>query len=239
MITDWQRIGHRGAPRVFPANTLRSFQQAADWGCTMVECDVRQAADGALVLAHDPDVTDVQGARYEIAAHPSADLRALDLGAGEGVPTLGDLVEWARDRCAVMADMKCAGGDVEAKVVAALSALPPEAKIVPGAGEESRRRFRALDPGLPLSLTLSLAERALVESADFPAWLARLDTEAVTWQYPLLNAERVAALHEYGLRVYAWTVDDLTDMRRLLADGVDGLISNRSDLFSHLTPDAV
>jgi glycerophosphoryl diester phosphodiesterase len=129
-----------------------------------------------------------------------------------------------------MADMKCGGGDVEAEVVEILAALPPEAKIVPGAGEESRRRFRALDPDLPLSLSLGSDARPRLDGAGFERLLATLDTEAVTWEHPLLSAERIRALHARGVRVYAWTVDDLAAMRRLLEDGVDGIISNRADL---------
>ena len=64
--------------------------------------------------------------------------------------------------------------------------------------------------------------------------LPTIDTQAVTWEHPLLDAHRIAALHQRGLRVYAWTVDDLPTMRRLLDDGVDGLISNRPDLLATL-----
>jgi glycerophosphoryl diester phosphodiesterase len=233
-MNEWIRIGHRGAPREFPANTLRSFQRAAERGCAMVECDIRQAADGVLVLAHDPQATDTAGRTFLITETDSPTLHSLDLGAGEGVPTLAELVAWARGRCAIMADMKCEGGDVEARVVEGLSPLPPEAKVVPGAGEASRRRFRALDPTLPLSLTLNRLADLPEEIAEFEAFVARLDTDAVTWEHPLLNAARIAVLHARGLRIYAWTVDDLPTMRRLLADGVDGLISNRADLLQTL-----
>ncbi len=228
------KVGHRGAPREFPANTLRSFRRALELGCTMVECDVRQAADGILVLAHDAHVTDTRGRRYEISRHPGAELRALDRGAGEGVPALAELAGWARGRCAVMADMKCEGGGVEAKVVEALAALPPEAKIVPGAGDESRGRFRALDPDLPLSLSLGNGARSRLDGSGFERFLAVLDTKAVTWEHPLLTGERIGALHARGVRVFAWTVDDLSTMRRLVQDGADGIISNRADLLQTL-----
>ncbi|HZO89709.1 MAG TPA: glycerophosphodiester phosphodiesterase [Chthonomonadaceae bacterium] len=234
MPENWEKIGHRGAPRAFPGNTIRSFQRAVELGCTMVECDVRRAADGVLVLAHDPDVSDRQGRRYRIAERSSADLRALDLGAGEGVPTLAELVAWAQGRCAVMADMKCEGDEVEAKVVQALTLLPYQAKIVAGAGEASRRRFRDLDPALPLSLSLGAADHYLLDDAEFARLLLTLDTEAVTWIYPMLTASRIAILHTRGLRVYAWTVDDLPTMRHLLDMDVDGIISNRADLLQLL-----
>src|SRR5689334_21128799 len=112
----WENVWHRRALREFPANTRRSFQRVVERGCLMVQCDIRQAADGVLVLAHDPAVTDRQGQRYEIVSETSDALARLDLGAGEGVPTLAELVEWAQGRCGVMADMKCEGSGVEERV---------------------------------------------------------------------------------------------------------------------------
>ena len=229
----WERIGHRGAPREFPGNTLRGFARAASLGCTMVECDARQAADGVIVLAHDAHVTDTTGATYAIAETTSATLRGLDLGAGEGVPTLAELANWAKGRCAVMADMKWAGNGVEEGVVAALHVLHGGAKVVAGAGPASRARFRALDPTLPLSLTLS-DRIALAEGDALDTLLADLDTEAVTWHHALVTKERVAMLHQRDKKVYVWTVDDLPTMRRVLDCGADGLISNRPDLLQTL-----
>jgi glycerophosphoryl diester phosphodiesterase len=228
-----QRVGHRGAPWEFPANTMRSFARAAELGCEMVECDVRRSADAVLVLAHDDAATDVTGTRYEVAEHEAASLWALDLGAGEGVPMLAELVAWARSAgVAVMADMKVEGDGVEAAVAEALAPLPVETKIVPGAGEASRRWFREADPTLPLSLSLDREAEPWLRAGGFERFLAEPDTEAVTWEHPLLTAERIRVLKARGLRVYAWTIDAPAVMSRLRDDGVDGIISNRPDLLT-------
>ena len=228
IIQPWHRVGHRGAPREFPANTMRSFKRAFELGCTMVECDIRISADGALVLAHDAEVTDTSGKVWHIPESRSHDLARLDLGAGEGVPTLEQLVEWCDDSgCAIMADMKCGGGDTELRVAAALAPLPPGLKVVPGANFESRQRFRAADPDLPLSLSLDAGEGDKLKlSFSNASLLDAIDTEAVTWQHPLLNFPIVDALKARGLAVFAWTVDDMEVAKRLLAFGVDGIISN-------------
>jgi glycerophosphoryl diester phosphodiesterase len=213
---------------------MRGFARAVALGCDMVECDVRHAADGVLVLAHDPQVFDAAGRPFVIAEQPSDALAALDLGAGDGVPTLAQLVAWAAGRCAVMADMKCEGDGVEEAVVAALRPLAREAKIVPGAGEASRRRFRALDPELPLSLSIGGRLAAEMPDHAFDRRLETADTEAVTWEHPLLTEARIAALHSHGFRVFAWTVDDSELMRRLASWGVDGIISNRPDMLDEV-----
>lgn len=211
---------------------MKSFQAAVRLGCQMVECDVRLSADGVLVLSHDPAVTDRSGARHIVAERTAAELAALDLGADQGAPTLAELVAWAAGRCAVMADMKIEGGEVEAKVAEALRALPARHKLVPGAGKASRHRLRAADPELPLSL--SLDEEGMEALGGFEAVLAGLDTGAVTWRWPVITAERVQALHDRGVRVFAWTVDDSETMRRMASIGADGIISNRADLLGSL-----
>ena len=198
----------------------------------MVECDIRRASCGTLVLAHDPIAIDVNGRTYSIAGNDAATLGALDLGASEGVPNLLGLVQWAESRCAIMADMKCEGDGVEGAVVEALRPLVRSAKLVPGAGEASRRRFRELDPDLPLSLSIDGLTADAMSDIEFLSHIRTAGTEAVTWQYPLLTRERIAALHEYGFTVFAWTVDDLEIMRRLADDEVDGIVSNRPDLLA-------
>ncbi len=230
----WHRVGHRGAPSSYPANTLKSFAQAIEMGCTMVECDIRQSLDGVLVLAHDESVKDTQGQEYVLAEWTAERLHALDLGAGQGVPTLEELVHLVQGRCALMADMKCEGGGVEEKVIEKLAPLTVEAKLVPGAGVESRKRFQAIDPTLPLSLSLNLLEGKQLEQEDWLEWVVSLKVQAVTWQYPLLTSKRVQGLQDRGLKVFAWTVDDYEVMRQMRVLGVDGIISNRTEWLCEL-----
>ena len=225
------KIGHRGAPQEFPANTMKSFQRAIELGCDMVECDIRISCDGILVLAHDEVVKDVAGNILEITASPFNALSCLDLGAGEGVPALQELVDWAVNRCSVMADMKCEGGGLERKVVEALSKLPSSQKIVPGAEKRSRDVFRKYDPDIPLSLSLNSFD---MDEAEFNVILDNLDTKAVTWHHSLLTELRVKELRLRNIKVYAWTVDDISVMIQLQQFGVDGIISNRPELFGRL-----
>ena len=225
------KIGHRGAPLKFPANTMKSFQRAIELGCDMVECDIRVSSDGVLVLSHDEVVKDVAGNIFEITTSPFNALSRLDLGAGEGVPTLQELVDWAVHRCSVMADMKCDSGGVERKVVEALSKLPSSQKIVPGAEKTSRDVFRKHEPTLPLSFSLNFVD---MNEAEFKTILDNLDTKAVTWHHSLLTEPRVRELRLREITVYAWTVDDISVMLQLQQIGVDGIISNRPELFERL-----
>ncbi len=228
-------VGHRGWPAMYPANTLAGFKAAWQAGCAMVECDVRMSRDGVPVLAHDEYVVDIHGSSLSVAGTTAAELGALDLGAGQGVPTLQQLVDWAACGCAVMADFKVEGGGAEEKTAAILAALPSDKKLVPGASELSRELLRKADPNLPVSLSLGRERINDLAGDRFDELIAKLDTQAVTWQYHLLSANRVNALHVRGLTVYAWTVDDDVAIQHVAEMGVDGIISNRVDrLVLHL-----
>jgi glycerophosphoryl diester phosphodiesterase len=220
------RVGHRGAAAYAPGNTMASFQRALALGVDMIEFDVRRSRDGHLVLAHDETLAGPAG-EVDVAATDLADLRALDLGGGERIMTLDEALAFLRGRCAVMIDLK--GEGFEAPLVEAIrrAGLAPEELVIPGGTAFSRRAIRALDPALPLSLSLDDEAESLLT----PAFIEAIDTEAVTWRHRLITPERVAQLHKKSRTVYTWTVDDPETLARVRAAGVDGVITNRPDLF--------
>jgi glycerophosphoryl diester phosphodiesterase len=205
---------------------------AFELGCDWVECDCRASRDGVIVLAHDGAVKDARGQFHAMANTDARDLAALDLGGGAGVPTLDELVTWAVGRVGIMADIKTEG--FERQIGEILAPIPPGSKVAPGAGDESRRRFRALFPDLPVSLSLGRND-----GAELDRRLPTLDTNAVTLEHPLVTPERLAACHGRGIAVYAWTVDDPETIRALAAMGVDGIISNRADLLAEAADTSV
>jgi glycerophosphoryl diester phosphodiesterase len=220
------RVGHRGAAAYAPGNTRASFQRALALGVDMIEFDVRRSRDGHLVLAHDETLPGPAG-DVEVAAANLAGLRALDLGGGERIVTLEEAIDFLHGRCAVMIDLKGEGFEVPLVEAIHRAGLAPAELVIPGGTAFSRHAIRALDPSLPLSLSLDREAAPLLT----PAFIEAIDTEAVTWHHRLITPERVARLHARSLTVYAWTVDDPETMSRVRAAGVDGVITNRPDLF--------
>jgi glycerophosphoryl diester phosphodiesterase len=195
------------------------------------------------VLAHDETLSGPAGdveadagrscaSPLPVAATDLAGLRALDLGGGERIVTLDEAIAFLQGRCAMMIDLK--GEGFEASLVEAIhrARLAPAELVIPGGTEFSRRAIRALDPSLPLSLSLDPEAAPLLT----PAFIEAIDTDAVTWHHRLITPERVAQLHARSLTVYTWTVDDPETMSRVRAAGVDGVITNRPDLFGAAAP---
>ena len=225
----WLRTAHGGAPHAAPSNTRGAIEAAVALGVDMVEVDVQKSADGRLVLWHDHEVT-LDGRKLPVAAVPLATLRELDLGGGARVLELHEALELVRGRTALLLDLKV---DVLGRdVAAAVQRHRFEPAVVCGHFWESLREIKRQVPEAGVSLTL---DRSWQDRYGL-AIVERIDTDAVTVDWRILDRALVARFHARGLAVLAWTLDEPALMRQVLALGVDGLTSNRPDLFAAIAP---
>ena len=109
---DLQVIGHRGAAGYAPENTLAAFQKGFELGANWVETDVQTTADGAYVLLHDAMVDRTTNGTGEVTQLSLKEIKSLDAGSwfdaqyrGLQVPTLEELLEWAKDKVGVCLDL--------------------------------------------------------------------------------------------------------------------------------------
>jgi len=218
-------IAHRGDPIAARENTLPAFAAAVRQGADMVELDLRCTADGEIVILHDPTLSRLWGDERNVN---DLDVRAVrQLGRGEErIPTLRQLL--AHVDVPLMVDFT--GGDV---VEGAL-------RVVREADAMARSLFVSGNVGA-LRLLRSHAPEARVgltwvkpEPPPF-ALLEELEAEYWNPMFRLVTAEWVAEVHDRGLRVSTWTVDKPRHMERVIAAGVDAIVSNRiGDLLRHL-----
>lgn len=97
-LTPIQTIAHRGGPKEAPENTLAAFQKAITQGVGWLEFDVQMTRDGLLVVIHDETVDRTTNGTGAVADLTFAQIRALDAGNGEKVPTFQEVLELARTR---------------------------------------------------------------------------------------------------------------------------------------------
>lgn len=91
-------VFHRGSTVEVPENTLMALGWAVDAGATVIEIDLRVSADGHIVVMHDRSVARTTNGAGDVHRMSLASLRRLDAGRGEVVPTLGEVLEFARQR---------------------------------------------------------------------------------------------------------------------------------------------
>ena len=113
-------IGHRGANRLAPENTMASFRAAHESGAKSIELDIHKTQDGKLVVMHDTSVDRTTEGRGEIGDLTSEQVDKLDAGSkfspqfkGEKVPSLDGVLAWAKDKVAVDIEIKQPGLEKE------------------------------------------------------------------------------------------------------------------------------
>jgi glycerophosphoryl diester phosphodiesterase len=228
-------IAHRGASAQRPENTLPAYALAVDLDADMIEIDLHRTRDGAVVITHDEDLAGLGGSG-EIADASLAQVRALDAGGGERVPTLDEVLDAFAGRIAFNLELKCAStGPYPGLEELALAAVR-ERDLLAGTlfssfSDAVLARLRALCPEARLGVLVSPRE------PGEPLERARaVGAEALNPWFGLATRPWIEAAHAARLAVYPYTVDAEADMRRLLEWGADGLFTNHPDRMRQLVP---
>ncbi len=218
-------IAHRGASGQLSENTLPAFALAIEQRSDMIEIDLHLTRDGAIVVTHDEDLAGLGGSG-EIAGASLDEVRALDAGGGERVPTLDEVLDRFGARISFNLELKSPGsGGYEGLEAAALEAVQRrgllDRTLFSCFSDRVLEALRRLEPEARLGLLVSRgrAERA-VERAR------ALGSEALNPWRGIAGPDLIAAAHDAGLAVYVFTVDDPAEMRSLLDRGADGLFTN-------------
>jgi glycerophosphoryl diester phosphodiesterase len=213
-------IAHRGASAYEVENSLAAFRRALELGADGIELDVHTTRDGELVVHHDPDV-----ARRPIAEQSLEQLRRHRLANGEPLPTLREALAVITPGAIAFVELKTLPVEAQPALLALFDSAPrPERCHVHAFDHRIVRRLGDDRPTLPSGI---LSGAYLLD----PAAEVRAAGAKVLWQHQEQVDRPLAALvHDAGYRLYAWTVDRPERMRRLLADRVDGLCTNRPDV---------
>ena len=236
-------IAHRGASAYAPENTLAAFRLALEMGADGFELDVMLSADGHLVVIHDDTVDRTTSGSGPVRRKTLAELRALDAGArfdagftGERIPTLQEVFDLvAENRAFVNVEIKTQsprGDGLEEKLVALIRRYGLEERLlVSSFNPFALWRMRRLAPDLPLALLYAEDLRVHLRNRWF-AFLSHPD--ALNPSFRMATQEHVRWVKSRGYRLYVWTVDEESEMRRLIALGVDGIITNKPDLLQQV-----
>jgi glycerophosphoryl diester phosphodiesterase len=203
-------LGHRGARRYAPENTLPAFDLTLEHGCDGFEFDVRLTADRRAIICHDPKL-----AGMELAQHTYTEIYPK---AGEP-PCLEHVLARFASRAFLDIELKVAG---------------LEDVVFPCLQESPARRGYVVSSFLP-DVVQAVAARGLVTGflcdtqRDLARWTG-LPGEYVIPQHKLVGRPLVEEIHAGGRKVLVWTVNDERQMRRLAEWGVEGIISDDTAL---------
>ncbi len=235
-----KNIAHRGFCSRYPENTLLAFQKALEEGVDGIETDVQLTRDGQIVLIHDESVDRTTGAAGWVRDYSLEELQELDASekfAGQfgfqRIPSLREYFELVKDHPIV--------SNIEMKT---------------GVFE-----YREMEPLLvDMIREYGLQDRVLITSFNhftilrmkglapelrygFLAYDWRIDAGEYTRHYgiPCYHpdyhnlTERVAEdLHNHGIEINPYTVDDPDDIRDMIRKGANSVITNCPDVVNRI-----
>ncbi|HIK09721.1 MAG TPA: glycerophosphodiester phosphodiesterase [Oscillatoriaceae cyanobacterium M33_DOE_052] len=231
-------IAHRGFSAAAPENTLAAFAAAIEHGADAIELDVQLTADGIPVVIHDSKLKRTTGTKGKVFKKNLSDLKQLDAGAwfhpqfsGQQIPTLAEALHSASGIPKhIYLDVKTNGDWPDIAIANLLDTIltrHTEAKcVIASFNHQFVAQVRQQDSGQKVTIGYLVATRSAYKSQLPKAAAAgnavMMSEYRVLLKYPSL----VAASHNLGVDVVAWTVDKPKHFQRLLAIGVNRIITN-------------
>ncbi len=220
-------IGHRGACAHAPENTLAAFRLAREQGADGIELDVKRCASGDVVVMHDPTLLRTTGAAGHVHEWTLADLRALDAGQGERVPTLDEVFEAVGADLLVNVEVTnytTPDDGLEPLVIAVVRRHAIAERILFSSFHPLvLRRLAALAPEIPRAFLCD-------EETPFDIALAFNDPlmphEFRHPRHTMVTPDLVAGLRARNIGVNTWTTNIPADIKRVVACGVNGVIGD-------------
>lgn len=205
-----------------PENTLRSVRKAVRLGADWIEIDVQRVED-QLVVFHDERLDRTTNGRGLLADKSFEELRRLDAGRGERIPTLEEVFEAIGDSVGLNIELK--GPDTAEPTVRRIHARDFDYNrlLVSSFDIDQLRRVHKLDKEIPLAgLYQEPSQQALRTATELGFLAINVSLRHVT-------ADFVKAAHKQGLMLLVYTVNNPEDIARMIEFGVDGVFSDYPD----------
>jgi len=231
-------FAHRGASAYAPENTLPAFQLALDRHADGIELDVTLSADGQVVVIHDTTIDRTTNGTGQVKSLDYAALRKFDAGVwfgpefeGTHIPTLDEVLALVGDQIYTNIEIKpfySPMSQLVKKVAAVVSRHGLEQNVIfssfnPWAMEKMRRLLPKVPTGFILlpGFAGRLSKRLFGNSTPFTSFHPH---------YGAVTPKMMANAKKKGDKIFAWTVNEPDEMRRLFAMEIDGIITDNPKL---------
>ncbi len=221
------KIGHRGAMGYAPENTLKSFELALEMGVPMIELDVALCQTGEVVVLHDDRVdrtTNGEGYVYDLSLDQ---LKLLDAGEGEKIPTLEETLQILKNRCELNIELK--NREVVSEVVRLIKDHIQKGDwqekqfIISSFDHHALRDFQQMMPNIKIAVLVGIIP------LNYSDIIGDLNAYAINPCIDFLTKDFVQHAKSNGLKTFVWTVNYLEDIHKMIEMEVDGIFTNYPD----------
>jgi len=239
-------MGHRGAAKLAPENTIEGFRVAQEQGMGF-ELDVTLCATGEVVVIHDDTLDRTTEGKGAVSGTSLADLKALDAGSffsedfkGAAVPTLAEVLEEFGGKVPINIEIKTTNppGPLAKAVVALVEKYElVEKVIVTSFNPYTLQEVRWANPDIVRgqiycdfkTSQIPWYKKILLRNLLLNA---KSQPDMLMVAKSMVDAAYVQRQHDRGYRIFVWTVNERDEMDRLINLGVDGIITDRPDLLN-------
>ncbi|HYK08530.1 MAG TPA: glycerophosphodiester phosphodiesterase family protein [Candidatus Eisenbacteria bacterium] len=227
-------VGHRGAAGLAPENTIKAFKIGCENNADVVECDIHLTKDGKLVVFHDGTLDRTTNGKGWVKDYTFAELRELNAGDGEKIPTLEEVIETVMDyKKKLIIEIK-AEDEIIAKNLtnAFCTFLSEHTEIIPNiyvhsfwhhVVKEVKEKFP--DVSTFVLMMIGLPPKEMLQ------FILDAKANGASIEQDYISPELVRLAHENNLELNAWLLNNENEFKRMKDLGVDGLITNFPDRF--------
>ncbi|MGQ9610871.1 MAG: glycerophosphodiester phosphodiesterase [bacterium] len=216
-------IGHRGARGIEPENTMRSFRKAIELGVDYIECDVHLTKDEHIVLIHDHTLDRTTNATGNVSDYTYEEIRSLDAGKGEKIPTLQELIDLARGKVKLHIELKDEKATEQTIKLVERNNIVNQVFLTSG-DTDTLRKVKGLNPLISLEHIFGQPPEDAIERA------LSVEAKRVSCHISHLTIEFVEEAHKNGLQVIAWPPNTLEEAKKALESSVDLICTDRPDI---------
>lgn len=218
---------HRGGSAIAPENTMAAIEAAVEQMADRAEIDVQETADGIAVLFHDSTLKRQTGLNQKISDLTLEELQRLDMGswfsadfAGEKIPTLEQVMEYAKGKIDLNIEIKDLGKDscLPDKVLELVVENEMQDQcIITSTNRNYLKRIKTINPDI---------KTGYIIAAAYGDYYSDEFVDVISIRSSFVTGRMVDAAHEAGKVVHAWTVNERAEMERLNTLGVDDVITD-------------
>ncbi|MFX0153615.1 MAG: glycerophosphodiester phosphodiesterase [Candidatus Hodarchaeota archaeon] len=221
-------FGHRGVGNLAPENTIKSFKKAIELQADFIEFDILETKDGKIVVCHDEELSRLTGQHGFVKELTLEELKTLDFGEGERIPTFEELIEVCKDKINLNCEVIVEG--ISNRVINIIKKYDIiDSAIVSSFKHQELLEFQKIDSTIKLAYLENNNYKGSCTWKKKEQWIQFcIDNNlyAINPFYPLVDQQFVDFAHNNNIKVFPYAVESAPAMRKLIKYGVDGLITN-------------
>jgi glycerophosphoryl diester phosphodiesterase len=221
-------IAHRGASKIAPENTLKAFQKAIELKADFIEFDLQQSKDKELVITHDEDLSRLTGYRRRLESLTLKELKKLDFGEGEKIPTFRELINLVKEKIGLNCEIKVP--EIAERTINLIRINNiVDSTIISSFLHEELLKIKKIEPKIKIAALVPISG---VKKLDWMTKQKMIDFciengfYAINPLVMMVDQQFVNYAHDHNVKVFPWTVDIKITIKKLLKYEVDGIITN-------------